>query len=120
MADRNWDKRIAQERALIEAAEVIARALKQENVKRSELAKRMGLTKAAITQILSGERNLTVKTLSDALFELGYRVTFGRCSLDSQPHRRLVLRPVEGAWPEVADYWPDEPHKPVASVRLAG
>lgn len=58
-------------RAWVETTETIARLMEQRHVTRAELARRLDVTPARITQVLDGTRNLTLATLSDLLFELG-------------------------------------------------
>src|ERR1700722_5595922 len=59
-----------------EATEKIAELMEIMNVSKSELAKRTGNSKAYITQVLSGTRNMTVHTLAGLAFALGYRIMF--------------------------------------------
>ena len=61
-----------QEQAILDATELICAIMKETNVSRAELAKRMGTTKGNITQILNGSRNLTIRTVSDVLTHLGH------------------------------------------------
>lgn len=61
----------AEESAMVESAEVIAAALQRSGVTRKELAERLGVSPAEITQRLQGERNITVRTLASTLHALG-------------------------------------------------
>lgn len=54
-----------QERLLVQVAISINRLMKDVGMSRTELAKRLGLTKGRVSQILSGQRNLTLRTLAD-------------------------------------------------------
>lgn len=65
---------LAEERALVEATELIADRLEERDIKRSDLAARLGIGRSEITQRLSGKRNLSIKTLAAMLHELGYRI----------------------------------------------
>lgn len=65
---------LAEERALIEATELIADRLEERGMKRSALADRLGIGRSEITQRLNGKRNLSIKTLAAMLHELGYRI----------------------------------------------
>ena len=60
-----------QERAILEVTELICRTMQEQNVSKAELAKRLGKSKAYITQLLDGRANMTVRTISDVLFALG-------------------------------------------------
>jgi transcriptional regulator with XRE-family HTH domain len=66
----------AKEELAFEATEKIAELMELTNVSKSELAKRTGNSKAYITQVLSGSRNMTVHTLAGLAFALGYKITF--------------------------------------------
>jgi transcriptional regulator with XRE-family HTH domain len=65
---------LRQEELFVEVTEKICEYMERENVSRSELAKRLDVSKGWITQILSGGRNLTLRTLSDVADALGYEV----------------------------------------------
>lgn len=62
-----------QERLLVDATELVSRVMEVTDTKRAELAKRLGRSKALITQILRGSQNLTLKTLSEVFFAMNYR-----------------------------------------------
>lgn len=47
------------------AARAIALAMKDAGVTRAELSRRLGVTRSSITQMLAGDRNLTLGTLAD-------------------------------------------------------
>jgi transcriptional regulator with XRE-family HTH domain len=63
-----------QESLAIEATELISTLLKERQVNKAELAKRIGKSKAYVTQLLSGGRNMTLHTFADLAFALGYKV----------------------------------------------
>ena len=48
---------------LLEVTEEIARGLMARNMKRSELADRLGTSRAYVTKLLDGQENMTLKTL---------------------------------------------------------
>ena len=64
---------VKQELAL-EATEKISELMEASKVTKSELARRTGSSKAYITQVLAGSRNITVHTLAALAFALGYRI----------------------------------------------
>jgi transcriptional regulator with XRE-family HTH domain len=64
------------EELALEAMEKIAELMELNSVTKSELARRTGNSKAYITQVLSGSRNMTVHTLAALAFALGYRIAF--------------------------------------------
>ena len=50
--------------------------MKVEGVDRKELAKRMGVTKSAVTQMLDNNKGISLRTVANALYVLGYTVDF--------------------------------------------
>ena len=63
-----------QERLLVDATELLSTVMENTDTKRTELAQRLGKSKAYVTQILRGNQNLTLKTLADAFFVLNHRL----------------------------------------------
>jgi len=53
---------------------VIVVAMEETSTTKAELAKRMGVSRPYITQMLSGKRNVTLRTMAEALYVLGYRL----------------------------------------------
>lgn len=64
----------AQEGLIAHASEVIHAAMDKAGVIRARLAERLGCSAPHVTQILSGERNMTLRRLADIADALGYRV----------------------------------------------
>lgn len=56
---------------LFRVTEDILVAMEDLGISKAELARRLGLSKARITQLLSGDSNMTIGTLADISFELG-------------------------------------------------
>lgn len=65
---------LAQERLILTATELIEGVLQEQHVNRKELAKRLGSSKAHVSQLLSGERNMTLRTLAKIAHHLGHEV----------------------------------------------
>jgi transcriptional regulator with XRE-family HTH domain len=74
-----------QEYLIVEATSAIERAMDAASVSRTDLAERLSLSKAAVTQMLAGTRNLTLRTLATIAFALECRIS-------------VELEPVESAW----------------------
>jgi len=72
--DREYQLMLEQERLLLEATELLEELMVEGHVSRKELADRLGKSKAHVTQILSGSRNLTLRTLAEVAYQLGARV----------------------------------------------
>jgi transcriptional regulator with XRE-family HTH domain len=71
--DEGSAKLYAQEVLIAQATEEVWKAMEEANISKAELAKRMGVTKGHISQILNGSRNMTLRTLADICFALDYR-----------------------------------------------
>ena len=59
------------ERVMFEATEVLCRLMKSRRVTSVDLARRLGVTPARVSQLLSGSRNLTLASLAEAFHVLG-------------------------------------------------
>jgi transcriptional regulator with XRE-family HTH domain len=62
---------IERERLWIEATEALSRLMESKRVSSAELARRLDVSPARISQLLSGTRNLTLTSLADAFHALG-------------------------------------------------
>lgn len=63
---------LAEERALVDVAELVSEAIEARRTSRKALAEKLGIARSEITQRLSGRRNLTVRSLAAMLHELDY------------------------------------------------
>src|SRR5262245_26006854 len=78
LSDPQYRRIYQQEKLILEAMELIAEAMEDRSVSRSVLARLMNRTRGYVTQLLSGSKNLTLRTLADALMALGYEVTLSK------------------------------------------
>ena len=74
MSDPAFQRVYAEESALIEASEVVAKVMEKEDVTRSALARTLGVSRSEITTLLSGNRNMTLRKLAATLDALGWRL----------------------------------------------
>ena len=90
---------LEQESALVAATEMIAKLMEERKVSRAELARRLGKSKAFVTIVLRGPRNMTLRTLADLAWALGSRVRFQPADWIDRGKRSSagVLSPEEGA-----------------------
>ncbi|MES4612990.1 helix-turn-helix transcriptional regulator [Ewingella sp. CoE-038-23] len=65
---------MASERLIFNVTEDILLAMQDSAMTQTALAQKMGKSKAFVSQILDGHRNLTLKTLSDITYALGAEV----------------------------------------------
>jgi len=63
---------LAEEEFILEVTEKLVKYLNRENVSRTELASRLGVTKRYVTQLLSGGKNLTIRAIVNVAEALGY------------------------------------------------
>ncbi|MTI12130.1 helix-turn-helix transcriptional regulator [Sansalvadorimonas verongulae] len=61
----------ARENLIMNVTEDILIHMEDENISKRDLAKKLGKSPAYVSQILSGARNMTLRTLSDICFSLG-------------------------------------------------
>ena len=80
-----------QESMAFEAAELISGLMEEQKVTKSELAESIGRSKSFITQVLSGNRNMTLHTFAELAFGLGHRVKFSSAPLDSDKESLAVV-----------------------------
>lgn len=74
LRDKEMARLFAQEELIDEATELIARTMNRNSVSKSELARRIGVTKPYISQLFSGSRNLTLRTFADLMHAMGHKV----------------------------------------------
>lgn len=67
---------LKQERLILEVTELLSVALGESRLTKTELARRLGKTKGFVSQLFSGGRNLTLRSISDIADALGVMVSF--------------------------------------------
>lgn len=65
-------KVMQQSQSIIDATEEVCRILHASGMTRAEFAKKIGKSKSHLTQLLDGTKNITLRTLSDLFYGLGY------------------------------------------------
>jgi transcriptional regulator with XRE-family HTH domain len=71
--DHEFEKILDREEFILKVTEVLCKVMRDENVSRKQLADLLGKSKGDVSQLLNGERNLTLRTVADILHVLGYR-----------------------------------------------
>lgn len=66
----------AQEDLILQVTEAIWERMSELNVSKKDLAEKLGRSKSYITQVLSGSRNMTLRTLADIAFTLDMEPKF--------------------------------------------
>jgi transcriptional regulator with XRE-family HTH domain len=80
MEDPEFRRLLSVEALVVEASEVIARLMAEQNVSKADLARRLHKSRAWVTQLLSGKANMTVRTLAEVAYTLDAEV-----KLQAQP-----------------------------------
>ena len=72
------------ERLILNATELILELMEHEGLTRSELAERIGKSKGHVSQLLNGERNMTLRTLAEIAHAVGHRIELGTRPLSEE------------------------------------
>lgn len=85
---------LRQEELILDVTERLHAVLAERQVSRAELAQRLGRSKAFISQLLAGDRNLTLRTISDLsdALEVSPVIVFEGSRLDAAAHERALAR----------------------------
>lgn len=68
------DRTFEEESLILEATEMIEMLLERKDISRADLARSLGKSRAYVSQVMSGDRNMTLRTLAHLAYELGFRV----------------------------------------------
>jgi transcriptional regulator with XRE-family HTH domain len=74
MGDPEYRRLYAIEGLIADAAELVARLMEEQGVKKAALARRLGKSRAWVTQLLSGKANMTIRTFAEIVHVLGAQV----------------------------------------------
>ena len=101
-----YEQLIEQERLILAATELVHELLEDQGVTKTELARRLDRTKGYVTQLLAGDRNLTLRTLADLVGALGHRVGLTARPVRQRPPEELQVRQhhmSHGSWLATAE-----------------
>jgi len=71
--DPKYVKALRQEELILSATESVWELLEELSLTKADLAARLGTSRAHVSQLLSGTRNMTLRSLSDISIALGVR-----------------------------------------------
>jgi transcriptional regulator with XRE-family HTH domain len=71
-----------QERLILDVTQTIFSIMEKKSVRKAELSRRLGKSKAYITRLLDGRTNMTLRTLSDLMLVLDQRTSVSAISLE--------------------------------------
>jgi len=75
MATEEGRRAYYSEGLIFKVTELICKMLKDKQITRKQLADRIGVTKGHISQLLSGEHNMTLETAAEIFYALGCQIT---------------------------------------------
>lgn len=81
--EEDFERLVAQEMLIESATEKLLELMERHDVSKAELARRIGKSRPFITQVMDGSRNMTLRTVADLAFALGYELRLGEAGM---PH----------------------------------
>jgi transcriptional regulator with XRE-family HTH domain len=91
LADPENARLFQRERLILEATQMIYELMEKKKVSKSALARRLGRSPAFVTQVLDGDRNMTLSTFSDMFTALDAQAHFFHQPLSHLPRPEIVL-----------------------------
>lgn len=94
-----------EEKLILSVAEGIWEAMDQRGVTRADIAERLGTTRANITQLLSGSRNMTLKSLAALSCACGVRASLSFRPVPELSGTTSVCEPQQVPIPKIELSW---------------
>jgi transcriptional regulator with XRE-family HTH domain len=93
MKDAGFKKLLAQEEFILEVTEVLCKIMSDRGISRKQLADLLGKSKGYVSQLLNGERNLTLRTVADIMHVLGCRglLTYKEVRKDNESKNNVLI-----------------------------
>lgn len=88
-----------QERTILQVVELLNEVVEKTGITRAELAKRLGKSRSWVSQVLAGDGNPTLATISDVLFELGRKLFVLDVDLHSGMPKLMRFEPLDDVCP---------------------
>lgn len=86
------------EELIFDVSEAICEAMITNNISKTKLAQLAGVGKSNVTQLLSGDHNMTLATVSDFLYALDSKMTISVVPLDIEGFGDKVTTLKKGQW----------------------
>jgi transcriptional regulator with XRE-family HTH domain len=68
------DRKNERDRLFVWVSDAIAEAMHGENLSKADVARRLGMSRANVTRLLNGRRNLTLKSMADLAWAANSRI----------------------------------------------
>lgn len=108
LRDKEFARLFAQEELIEEAGEFITRAMDNERITKKELSQRIGVSRSYITQILSGSRNMTLRTFADLMFAMNEKILINSTLITDADNSDIVTWVVKSPKISSIGYWNTE------------
>lgn len=89
-------EQLAQRKAILDASNLIARAMDEAKISQAELAGKLGVTAGYVSRLMSGFENMTVKNVAGILYALGKNYIQSYTDLDGGGNKVITLKSNEG------------------------
>ena len=99
MEDPEYRRLYTIEGLVTDTAELVAQLMEAQGVKKAELARRLGKSRAWVTQLLSGKANMTIRTLAEVAYALGAEVKLSTQSQTTQQAEASLVQQWSTATP---------------------
>ncbi len=107
--DHKFEKILAQEEFILEVTEVLCKIMRDKEISRKQLADLLGKSKGDVSQLLNGERNLTLRTVADIMHVLGCRGLLSYKKLRKNNESNVLIFPTTQAQPnKIGTKWEKE------------
>ena len=90
---------LAEERAVVQAAELISAGIEATGLRRRDLADKLGISPSELSQRLGGKRNLTLRSLAAMVHELGCELEIRARGAAAQHGHGFYAQSRETSWP---------------------
>lgn len=91
-------KLLRQEELILEATVLLSTIMVENDISKADLARKLGKSKAFVTQCLSGGQNLTLRTLADLFGAIGYKIQFDAKPGADEACKQIVRLYKVGGW----------------------
>lgn len=104
MSDDEGRKLYFREDLIFEITESICKVMAEKDISKAELARRAGVSKSNITQLLSGDHNMRLTTVADLLYALDSKLEVTPVPLDVDSILESTASVTESQWTPAVDF----------------
>lgn len=104
MSDDEGRKLYFREDLIFEITESICKVMAEKDISKAELARRAGVSKSNITQLLSGDHNMRLTTVADLLYAVDSKLEVTPVPLDVDSILESTASVTESQWTPAVDF----------------